>query len=310
VRAKDVRPGDTVIVRRAGDVIPEVVGPVLADRPKRSKAWTFPTTCPCPRGSTLVRPEGESDTRCVDLQCPYQIHGAIEHFASRGALDIEGFGERTVRLFLELGLIHDIGDVFAIDWDQVRGLEGFGEISIANLQRAIDAAKDRPLANLLVGLNIRHLGPAGAIALAKALGHLDAIMEAPVDDMARADGVGTVIAQAVHEWFADEGHRAVIEKLRAAGVNFVGPERSDAPQVLEGKSIVVTGTLDGSTREEAELAITTRGGKSPGSVSKKTTAVVVGEGPGASKLTKAEELGVPILDLAAFEQLLETGDLP
>ena len=228
-----------------------------------------------------MRPEGESDTRCVDLQCPYQIHGAIEHFASRGALDIEGFGERTVRLFLELGLIHDIGDVFAIDWDQVRGLEGFGEVSIANLQRAIEAAKERPLANLLVGLNIRHLGPAGAIALAQALGHLDAIMTAPVDDMARADGVGTVIAQAVHEWFADEGHRAVIEKLRAAGVNFVGPERSDVPQVLDGKSIVVTGTLDGYTREEAELAITSRGGKSPGSVSKKTTAVVVGEGPGA-----------------------------
>ena len=165
----------------------------------------------------------------------------------------------------------------------MRGLEGFGEVSIANLQRAIEAAKERLLANLLVGLNIRHLGPAGAIALAQALGHLDAIMTAPVDDMARADGVGTVIAQAVHEWFADEGHRAVIEKLRAAGVNFVGPERSDVPQVLDGKSIVVTGTLDGYTREEAELAITSRGGKSPGSVSKKTTAVVVGEGPGAAQ---------------------------
>jgi DNA ligase (NAD+) len=310
VRAKDVRPGDTVIVRRAGDVIPEVVGSVLADRPKRSKPWPFPTTCPCPRGSPLVRPEGESDTRCVDLQCPFQIHGAIEHFASRSALDIEGFGERTVRLFLDLGLIHDIGDVFSIDWEQVRGLEGFGEVSIANLQRAIDAARERPLPNLLVGLNIRHLGPAGAIALAQAFGHLDAIMEAPVEDMARADGVGTVIAQAVHEWFADEGHRAVIEKLRAAGVNFQGPERSDVPQVLEGRSIVVTGTLEGYTREEAELAITSRGGKSPGSVSKKTTAVVVGEGPGASKLTKAEELGVPILDGAGFEHLLETGELP
>jgi DNA ligase (NAD+) len=305
-----VRPGDTVVVRRAGDVIPEVVGPVLADRKKRSKAWTFPTTCPCPRQSTLVRPEGESDTRCVDLQCPYQIHGAIEHFASRGALDIEGFGERTVRLFLELGLIGDIGDVFTIDWEQVRGLEGFGDVSIGNLQRAIDAAKERPLANLLVGLNIRHVGPSGAVALAQTFGHLDSIMEAPVEAMAKADGVGTVIAQAVHEWFADDGHRAVIEKLRSAGVNFTGPEKADVPQVLEGKSVVVTGTLEGYSREEAEVAITSRGGKSPGSVSKKTTALVVGEGPGASKLTKAEELGVPILDLAAFEHLLETGDLP
>jgi DNA ligase (NAD+) len=305
-----VRPGDTVVVRRAGDVIPEVVGPVLADRKKGSKPWTFPSTCPCPRESTLVRPEGESDTRCVDLQCPFQIHGSIEHFASRGALDIEGFGERTVRLFLELGLIHDIGDVFAIDWDRVRALEGFGEVSITNLQRSIEVAKERPLANLLVGLNIRHLGPAGAIALARTFGHLDAIMDAPEEEMARTDGVGPVIARAVHEWFADEQHRAVIEKLRTAGVNFVGPERSDAPQVLEGTSIVVTGTLDGYTREEAELAITSRGGKSPGSVSKKTTAVVVGEGPGASKLTKAEGLGIPILDLEGFEQLLETGELP
>jgi DNA ligase (NAD+) len=310
VRAKDVRPGDTVVVRRAGDVIPEVVGPVLADRKKRSKPWTFPTTCPCPRESTLVRPDGESDTRCVDLQCPFQIHGAIEHFASRGALDIEGFGERTVRLFLEMGLIGDIGDVFTIDWDEVRGLDGFGDVSIANLHRAIDAARERPLANLLVGLNIRHVGPSGAVALAQTFGHLDAIMDAPVDAMAKADGVGTVIAQAVHEWFADEGHRAVIEKLRKAGVNFTGPEKADVPQVLEGMSVVVTGTLESYSREEAETAITSRGGKSPGSVSKKTTALVVGEGPGASKLTKAEELGVPILDQAGFEHLLDTGELP
>lgn len=310
VRAKDVRPGDVVVVRRAGDVIPEVVAPVVAERPEGLEPWEFPMTCPCPRRSTLVRPEGESDIRCVDLQCPYQLAGSIGHLGSRGALDIEGFGEQRVRLFLELGLVHDIGDVFSIDWDRVEALEGFGETSVANLRNAIDAARQRPLANLLVGLNIRHLGPAGAQALARAFGHLDRIMAATVEEMAEAEGVGPVIARAVHEWFGDDGHRAVIEKLRAAGVNFTGPERAELPQVLAGASVVVTGTLEGYSREDAEEAVKVRGGKSPGSVSKKTTAVVVGEGPGASKLTKAEELGVPILDEAAFEHLLATGELP
>ncbi len=310
VRAKDVRPGDTVIVRRAGDVIPEVVGPVLAERPPEAEPWAFPTTCPCPRASPLVRPEGESDTRCVDLQCPFQLQGSIEHFASRSAMDIEGFGEQRVRLFLDLGLVRDIADVFTVDWDQVRSLEGFGETSVANLQAAVDAARQRPLANLLVGLNIRHLGPTGARALAGAFGHLDRIMAASVEEMAAAEGVGPVIARAVHEWFADEGHRAVVEKLRAAGVNFTGPDRPRVEPVLAGMSVVVTGTLEGWSREEAEEAIKARGGKSPGSVSKKTTAVVVGEGPGASKLTKAEELGVPVLDEPAFAHLLSTGELP
>jgi DNA ligase (NAD+) len=310
VRAKDVRPGDTVIVRRAGDVIPEVVGPVVAERPPHAEPWTFPTTCPCPRASTLVRPEGESDTRCVDLQCPFQLQGSIEHFASRSAMDIEGFGEQRVRLFLDLGLVRDIGDVFTVDWDQVRALEGFGETSVTNLSAAVDAARQRPLANLLVGLNIRHLGPSGAQALAAAFGHLDRIMAASVEEMAAAEGVGPVIARAVHEWFADEGHRAVIEKLRAAGVNFTGPDRPDVEPTLAGMSVVVTGTLEGWSREAAEEAIKARGGKSPGSVSKKTTAVVVGEGPGASKLTKADELGVPVLDEAAFDHLLDTGELP
>jgi DNA ligase (NAD+) len=225
-------------------------------------------------------------------------------------MDIEGFGEQRVRLFLDLGLVQDIGDVFTIDWDRVRELEGFGETSITNLQSAIDVARQRPLANLLVGLNIRHLGPSGAEALARAFGHLDKILDASVDQMAGVEGVGPTIARAAHEWFSHEGHRAVIEKLRAAGVNFEGPENSDLPQTLLGRAVVVTGTLDGYSREEAEEAIKARGGKSPGSVSKKTTAVVVGESPGASKLTKAETLGVPILDQEGFEHLLETGEVP
>ncbi len=309
VRAKDVRPGDTVIVRRAGDVIPEVLGAVLADRPKRSRPWSFPTDCPvC--GVPLVRPEGEADTRCMNLSCPARSAGAIEHFASRGALDIEGLGEQRVRQLLDLGLVRDIADIYRIDWDVLRPLDGWGATSIANLQQAIEASKQQPLFRLLVGLNIRHLGPAGAEALAAACGHLDRIMTASVEELAAVEGVGPVIAKAVGEWFADTGHRDVIERLRAAGVNLAGPERVDIPQTLAGKTVVVTGTLERYNREEVEAAIKARGGKSPGSVSKKTTAVVVGEGPGASKLTKASELGVPVLDEAAFTLLLETGELP
>ncbi len=378
VAAKDVRPGDVVVVRRAGDVIPEVVGPVLPrDDPDRPP-WDFPTTCPCPRASTLVRPEGESDTRCVDPECPFQRAGTIEHFAGRGSMDVEGFGEARVRLFLDLGLVADIADLYAIDWDRlvaqrtlVTGwateavatardrtgdegsrleaveqsdlvattpsdaeaalgaslvadlaadpgrfrstadtLRGLGEEAVANLRAAIDATRDRPLAKLLVGLNIRHLGPAGSEALAAALGHIDAIEVTREEAMAAVEGVGPIIAAAVRAWFDDEANRAVVDKLRVAGVNLEGPARPDVEPVLLGRAVVVTGTLEGHSREEAAEAIKARGGKSPGSVSKKTYAVVVGAEPGASKLTKAEDLGVPVLDEAAFGALLETGELP
>ena len=309
VRAKDVRPGDLVIVRKAGDVIPEVVGPVLPrDDPDRPQ-WVFPTVCPrC--GQKLVRLDGESDTLCVNVDCPAQRSGRIEHFCSRGAMDIEGFGEQRAHLFTSLGLIDDIADIYALTEDKLLGLEGFGEISARNLLAAIDASKERPLANLLIGLNIRRVGPAAAIVLARTFGHLDRIMDASVDEIADAEGIGPLIAQNIHSFFANPRNRAVIEKLRAAGLNFTGPDAPAAPQVLAGMSVVVTGTLNGWTREQAEEAITSRGGKSPGGVSKKTTAVVVGAEPGAAKLTKAEELGVPILDEAAFARLLETGKLP
>jgi DNA ligase (NAD+) len=242
--------------------------------------------------------------------CPARSAGAIEHFASRGALDIEGLGEQRVRQLIDLGLVRDVADIYAIDWDVLRPLDGWGETSITNLRQAIEASKAQPLARLLVGLNIRHLGPAGAEALAAARGHLDRIMGASADELAAVEGVGPVIAKAVAEWFEDPVHRDVVERLRAAGVNLTGPEVVEVPQTLAGKTVVVTGTLQGYNREEVEAAIKLRGGKSPGSVSKKTTAVVVGEGPGASKLTKATELGVPVLDEAGFTHLLETGELP
>jgi DNA ligase (NAD+) len=309
VRAKDVRPGDTVVVRRAGDVIPEVLGAVLADRAEGSEPWTFPADCPvC--GQPLVRPEGEADTRCINVACPARAAGTIEHFASRGAMDIEGLGEQRVRQLMDLGLVRDIADVYSIDWEVLRPLDGWGETSIRNLREAIEASKAQPLARLLVGLNIRHLGPAGAEALAAARGHLDRIMDAPAEELAAVEGVGPVIAQAVADWFSEAPNRDVVERLRAAGVNLEGPEVEDLEQTLAGKTVVVTGTLERYNREEVEAAIKARGGKSPGSVSKKTTALVVGEGPGASKLTKATELGVPILDEAGFAHLLATGELP
>ncbi|MCB0971398.1 MAG: NAD-dependent DNA ligase LigA [Acidimicrobiales bacterium] len=377
VQVKDVRVGDTVVVRRAGDVIPEVVGPVRDDGHDDRAVWEFPRTCPCPRGSELVRPEGESDTRCVDAECPFQRSGALEHFAGRGSMDIEGFGEQRIRLFLDLGLLADVAGIYTVDWDRLArlravvgawasdavahaqerlgapsakldavaevdvadtqpaadddlptevledlvgdvgafkstadGLRGLGEEAVANLRAAIDASRDRPLASLLVGLNIRHLGPSGAQALAQAFGDLERIRAADREAMAAVDGVGGVIAESVATWFTDPTHVDLVDRLVAAGVNTQGPPPSEAPQTLLGRSIVVTGTLDGYTRDEAEAAITSRGGKSPGSVSKKTTAVVVGESPGASKITKAEALGIPVLDQDGFEALLETGELP
>ena len=309
VAAKDVRPGDTVIVRKAGDVIPEVVGPVLSARPKRLRRWKFPVNCPsC--GEELVRPQGESDHRCLNPSCPARITGAIAHFASRKAMDIEGLGEQRIELFCELGLIRDVADVYYLDVDRLGALDSFGEISVRNLLEAIERSKQRPLANLLVGLNIRHLGGAMSAALADHFGHLDRIASADHEQLASVEGVGAVIAASIRQWFDDPGHQALIEKLRAAGVNMEGPASSDQPRTLEGASVVVSGTLAGFTREEARSAITQRGGKSPGSVSARTTALVIGADPGASKLSRAEELGVPVLDEAGFLELLDTGTVP
>lgn len=310
VRLKDVRPGDTVIVRKAGDVIPEVVGPVLAQRPKDSVPWTFPETCPCELDSPLVRLPGEARHQCMSAVCPMQRWARITHFASRGAMDIDGLGEQQVQLFIDLGLLSDVADIYSLDYDTILAQRGYQETSVNKLRNAIEASKSRPLGNLLFGLNIVHLGAAGGEALAAGLGSLDAIMDASVDDIAAVDGIGPTIANSVVTFFADPENRAMVERLKAAGVNTQGPERSTLPQVLAGTSIVVTGTLDGFTREGVEAAIKARGGKSPGSVSKKTTAVVVGADPGASKLTKATDLGIPVLDEAQFVELLETGEIP
>jgi len=310
VAAKDVRVGDVVIVRKAGDVIPEVVGPVLAERRKGARRWVFPTICPsC--GGPLVRPEGEVEHRCANEHCPARVAGTIEHFASRSAMDIEGLGEQRVQLFAELGMVADVGDLYSLDYDRLRGLEGFGEQSVANLAAAIEASRARPLSSLLVGLNIRHVGGTVATLLADHFGSLDALEAASVEDLAAVEGVGPVIAASVAEYLTRPEHQRVIAKLRAAGVGTTQPSATAAAgvdeaeaTVLEGLTVVVTGTLAGFSRDEATAAVVARGGKSPGSVSAKTSALVVGDGPGASKVTKAEQLGVPVLDEAAFVRLL------
>jgi DNA ligase (NAD+) len=313
VQAKDVRPGDTVVVRKAGDVIPEVVGPVLVKGKRRKPKWKFPTACPsC--GAPLVRLPGESDTFCTNLDCPGQRVQRIAHFASRSAMDIEGLGEQRVQLFVDRGVLNDVADLYSFTSETFEGMEGFASVSIANLLRAIDESRSRPLHRVLIGLGVRHLGQVGSLALARSLGDIDAIAAADEGTLAVVEGVGPVIASSVVRWLASDVNRSVVERLRRAGVNLTEPDRGPATapgaaQTLAGKSVVVTGTLDGFTREEAEAAIVARGGKSPSTVSKKTFALVVGDSPGASKVTKAEKLGVPVVDGAAFADLLEHGEL-
>ena len=314
VREKDVRPGDTVVVRKAGDVIPEVLGPVLADRPDGLPVWEFPEVCPCPHQQPLTRQEGDAAHYCRFPRCPEQLRGWIEHFAARNALDIEHLGEQRVRLFIDLGFISDVGDIYSLPYDRIRELEGFGELSVANLAAAIEASKQQSLARLLVGLNIRHLGDTTCELLAEAFGSLERIMGASVEELAEVDGIGPIIAESVYEFFLSEVNQEIIQKLPKelleASSSDAEAEVEALPQTLEGMTIVVTGGVEGYTRDGVGAAIKARGGKAPGSVSSKTTALVVGENPGASKLEKAEKLGIPILDEAQFQRLIETGELP
>ena len=308
VARKDVRVGDTVIVRKAGDVIPEVVGPVLSKRKKGARKWVFPKNCPA-CGEPFLRPEGEADTRCVNVECPAQRVQRIVFFAGRSAMDIEGLGEERVVQFVEAGLIADAADVYDLTVEKLIPLERMAQKSAQQLVAAIDASRARPLNRLLVGLGIRHVGPTASIALARELGSLDAIAGASTEELAAVPGVGGVIAESVQKFFAVERNRALVEKLRAAGVNFQGPEKAVVPEgeaTLSGLTFVLTGTLPDLTRDDAQAAIEARGGKVTSNVSKKTSYVVAGASPG-SKLAKAETLGVTILDQQALRQLLEHG---
>ena len=307
VAEKDVRPRDLVIVRKAGDVIPEVVGAVPEKGRRRARRWVFPATCPeC--GTPLVRKPGESDTYCVNPACPAQQLQQIVHFASRGALDIEGFGEQRVGQLLKEGLVKDVADLFNLRVEDLAQLEGLGELSATSLVRGAEAAKGQPLSRVLVGLGIRHVGPVAARELARRFRTYDDLAAAPLEVLEAVEGIGPVIAQSVYMYCREDENVERITRLKASGLALVEPGPAASTEAtLTGKAVVVTGSLAGYTREGAEAAIVARGGTSPGSVSKKTFCVVVGESPGAAKVVRAEELGIPRIGADQFATLLETG---
>src|SRR5450432_2534165 len=303
VARKGVLIGDTVVVRRAGEVIPEVVAPIPSLRTGAERAFVMPTRCPqC--DTEIVKPEGEAVARCPNKLCPAQVLGRVVHFASRGAMDIEHLGGRTATELLERGLVDDPGDIFFLDAEKIGQLPGFKDRSIGNLLAAIAAAKDRPIDRLLFGFGIRHVGASAARALADAFGSIDRIAAATTEEMADAQGVGTVIATAVREFFDREDARDVLEKLRRAGVR-LAETREKITGPLTGKTFVITGTLVAMSREAAKVRLEALGGKVTNSLSGATSYLVVGDSPG-SKLDKATKLGVETLDEPAFLKLLES----
>ena len=306
IHRKDVRIGDTVVVRRAGDVIPEVVGPVPSLRTGAEQVWHMPSICPfC--GHPIVRPQDEKVARCTGgLECPSRLREWLAHFASRGAMDIEGLGYKTIDLLLREDLISDPADIFFLDRGHLLGFEGWGEVSVGNLLAAIEQARHQPLHRLLVALGIRHVGGTVARLLSRTFGDMDRLLDAGEEDLAAIEGVGPTIAASVRAWGADPENRRLIERFKAGGVRLADEPAPGRSSSLEGIAVVITGALSSLGRDEAKAAVEDRGGKVTSSVSRKTTAVVVGESPG-SKLAKAEELGVPVLDEAGFIRLLEEG---
>jgi DNA ligase (NAD+) len=306
VRRKDIRERDLVIIRRAGDVIPEVVGPVLDDRPADSEPWRFPTQCPA-CGAELVRKGDEADWRCPNRKgCPAQGARWLFHFGSPDAMDVEHLGYQTVTALMERGWVNDPSDLYQLDLQSVSTLPGFGEKSARNLIDAIAASKDRPIWRLLVGLSIRRVGAHVAEILAKRYRSIDALAAATLDDLENAEGVGPEISSAVHEWFHAPENLALVEKLRQAGLRLRDEEPAVpvGSQALLGKIVVITGTLSGFSRDEATQAAEAAGARVTSSVSKKTSFVVAGVDAG-SKLTKAQSLGVEIIDEAEFLRRLE-----
>ena len=312
IKRKGVLIGDTVVLRKAGDVIPEIVGPVVDLRDGTEHAFVFPTVCPeC--GTPLSRPEGEADTRCPNQRsCPAQLRERLFHLAGRGAFDIEVLGYEAAAALLESGVIVDEGDLFSLTSAELAGVafftkqDGALKANAEKLIENLDAAKTRPLWRVLVALSIRHVGPTAAQALARVFGSIDAIREASAADLAAADGVGMTIAQSIGEWFEVDWHADIVRKWAAAGVRMADERTDEGPLPLAGLTLVVTGSLTDWSRDSATEAIQNAGGKVAGSVSKKTDFVVVGDNPG-SKYDKALSLGVPVLDEAGFRILLDDG---
>ncbi|AID06072.1 NAD-dependent DNA ligase LigA [Mycobacterium tuberculosis] len=313
IKRKGVLIGDTVVIRKAGDVIPEVLGPVVELRDGSEREFIMPTTCPECRSPLAPEKEGDADIRCPNARgCPGQLRERVFHVASRNGLDIEVLGYEAGVALLQAKVIADEGELFALTERDLLRTDLFrtkaGELS-ANGKRLLvnlDKAKAAPLWRVLVALSIRHVGPTAARALATEFGSLDAIAAASTDQLAAVEGVGPTIAAAVTEWFAVDWHREIVDKWRAAGVRMVDERDESVPRTLAGLTIVVTGSLTGFSRDDAKEAIVARGGKAAGSVSKKTNYVVAGDSPG-SKYDKAVELGVPILDEDGFRRLLADG---
>jgi DNA ligase (NAD+) len=313
VRRKGVRIGDTVVLRKAGDVIPEIVGPVVDLRDGSESEFVMPTHCP--ECGTELRPakEGDVDIRCPNSRsCPAQLRERVFHVAGRGAFDIEVMGYEAAQALLEAGVLQDEGDIFSLSADDLlraplfRRKDGSLSANASKLLDNLEVAKQRPLWRVLVALSIRHVGPTAAQALAREFRSIDRVVEASEEELAAVDGVGPTIARALKEWFAVDWHREVVAKWRAAGVSLVEEGADEGPRPLEGVSVVVTGSLASWSRDAATEAIQARGGKVTGSVSKKTQFVVAGDSPG-SKYDKAVSLEVPLLDEEGFSVLLEEG---
>lgn len=322
VHRKDVRVGDTVIVRKAGDVIPEVLGPVLSLRPDNAQVWNMPATCPsC--GSPVMREEGEAVYRCVSIDCPAQAHERLVHWASRGALDIEGLGDEVVGRLLDAGRVTDVADYYnlteydlaTLDMGRVNK-EGepihLGEVVAKKLVDELEKSKSAGFARVLFGLGIRHVGKTTAEGITKAYPTMEALRSASEEGLAAIDGVGGIIAHSIYLFLRTPDNVAVIERLEKAGVSMMAEsDETDVPQTLAGLTFVLTGSLSqsGMTRDEAGEKLKAMGAKVSGSVSKKTSCVIAGEAAG-SKYDKAVSLGVPVIDETAFLQMLETGQAP
>lgn len=303
VAERDIREGDMVVVKRAGEVIPQVLRPIVEMRPDEAQPWQMPGRCPvC--GEPVEHPEGEVAYYCVNVACPAQLVRWVEHFVGRGAMDIEGFGIRQAELFVEQGFINDVADIYYLTADQILPLEGFGEKKVNNLLAAIEASKEREPARLLTALGIQGIGGTVAHVLIDQFGSLDVLSTATREEMEQIPGIGPKLAASVADWFSREPNRRVVKKLKTAGVRTaVEKVQAMGSQPLAGLTFVITGTLPTMSREQAKTLIQAHGGKVTGSVSGKTDYLLAGEKAG-SKLAKAEKLGVPVLDEAALQKMV------
>ena len=306
ITQRDLRIGDRVQVKRAGEVIPQVIAPVTTARTGSERPWSMPTRCPrC--NTPAIREEGEALSYCPNVACPGRRLEGLVHFASRGAMDIRGLSYARIDQLIEAGLVRDAADLYSLAPDQLLELDGYAAKSAATLVKAIDASRAQPLSRLLYGLGVRHVGEAAAQLLARHFGDLDSVVAADVAEISTIRGVGSVIAQAVADFFADPSAREEIEKLRTAGVNLTEPRPEVTGTALAGKTVVVTGTLPTLSRKAATDLIEAHGGRVTSSVSKATSFVVAGEEAGG-KLDRARALGVEIADEAELLRRVALGD--